>query len=83
MITSKQYLDAKRIVEKYESQVLKVEPPYEIDKIYTTKFATGWKFLLKVIETDSKGKIVGFKGIYEDKKYLGLCPLGADRLINE
>jgi len=61
--------------------------PFEEGKTYITKFATGDKF--KVVEIIigktgiSKGKIIGFNGIYETAQHLGLCPLSADRLYPE
>ena len=51
-------------------------------KRYQTKFQTGdWVTLKEIIY--HKGKIVGLKVIYEGKEHLGICPLGADRLIQE
>ena len=62
--------------------------PFEEGKRYTTKFATGEKFLLKKViwgKVKIKGEIVdrilNFEGIYEDYQHLGICPLGGDRLI--
>jgi hypothetical protein len=62
--------------------------PFEEGKTYTTKFATGEKFLLKKViwgKRKIKGEIVdvilNFEGIYEKHPELGVCPLGGDRLI--
>ena len=57
------------------------ELPFEIGKTYTTKFATGERFLLTKIKTNATGRIFGFDGIYEKCPHLGECPLGPDRLI--
>jgi len=59
------------------------EVPYIIDKVYKTKFQTGDMFLLKNVVTTKEGKIVRFDGIYVKSPHLGICPIGADRLINE
>lgn len=56
--------------------------PLEPGKRYQTKFQTGdWATLVDVVI--HKEKIVGLKVIYESKEYLGVCPLGPDRLIQE
>jgi len=61
---------------------------FEEGKTYTTKFATGEKFLLKKViwgKIKVKGEtidtIIRFEGIYEKSPSLGICPLGGDRLI--
>lgn len=57
---------------------------FEIDKIYISKLQTAEKFLLKEIVYKNDRKTVDhFKGIWIGRKHLGICPLGADRLINE
>jgi len=57
---------------------------YEINKIYITKLQTGWEFLLKeIVYKNNKSNIDHFKGIWIGREHLGICPLGADRLINE
>ena len=55
--------------------------PFEVDKVYQTKFQTGDKVLLKKINMNDKGKVIGFGVIYEKHEHLGVCPLGADQLI--
>jgi hypothetical protein len=71
----------KTTIKKYK------ELPFEIDKVYQTKFATGEKVLLKRIDVNMGNIKFGVKGnikfgvIYENAKHLGICPLGADRLI--
>jgi len=65
----------KQNIKKYK------ELPFEIDKVYKTKFQTGEKVTLKKIDTNKDGKIIGFGVIYENVKHLGVCSLGADRLI--
>lgn len=60
-----------------------IELPLEVEKTYMTKFSTGERFLLKKIKYDGKGRLVGFDGIYESCPHLGICPLGAGRLIPE
>lgn len=57
------------------------ELPFEVEKIYQTKFQTGEKVLLKQIETNKKGEIIRLGVIYENAKHLGICPLSPDRLI--
>lgn len=57
--------------------------PFEINKIYETKFQTKEKFLVKNIIYNKKGEIARFEGIYENNPALGLCPLNADRLVPE
>ena len=57
--------------------------PFEEGKVYKTKFATGESFLLVKIKRDKKDKIIGFDGIYENSKSLGICHLSIDRLIPE
>lgn len=54
---------------------------YQVNQTYKTKFATGEEFLLKEI-LYSGAKIIGFQGIYPNRPHLGVCPLGADRLID-
>lgn len=57
---------------------------YRINQIYTSKLQTAEKFLLKEIVYKNDRKTVDhFKGIWIGRKHLGICPLGADRLINE
>ena len=67
----------KKLIKKYK------ELPFEVDKIYQTKFATGEKVLLKQIKTNNQGKIIGFGVIYQTTPHLGICPLDADRLISD
>lgn len=62
--------------------------PFEEGKTYTTKFATGEKFLLTkviLIKNKIKGELVErishFEGIYDKHKDLEICHLGGDRLI--
>ena len=55
------------------------ELPFEIDRVYTTKFQTKDQFLLKNIMLS--GHMV--KGIYIGSEHLGICGLGIDRLIPE
>jgi hypothetical protein len=62
--------------------------PFEIDKVYQTKFATKATFLLKEIvwrpsKKDEEPKIFEFRGLYIGKEHIGICPLGPDRLIPE
>jgi len=64
--------------------------PLEIGKRYQTKFATGDFVTLHDIvyheqKVDGKmvRRVVGLKVVYEGKEHLGVCPLGADRLIQE
>lgn len=57
------------------------ELPFEIGKTYTTRFATGDKFLLTKIKYNTKGDRIGFEGVYEKYPHLGECPIGPDRLI--
>ena len=82
-ILEQDYLAAKELIKLYEKQQIKEPPPYVIDKVYKTKFATREEFLLKEVQYTPQGKIYQFKGIYQNHKELGICPLGADRLINE
>lgn len=56
--------------------------PLEIGKKYKTKFQTG-DIVTLVDIVYHKEKITGLKVIYESKPYLGVCPLGPDRLIQE
>jgi hypothetical protein len=64
-----------------------IDLPFEIGKKYKTRFATGESFTLTNIviskESKNKGEIIGFEGIYEKCPHLGICPLGAGRLIPE
>ena len=65
-------------------QIIKYKDlPFEVGKTYTTKFATGDRFLLTKINITATGRIYNFEGIYEKCPHLGECSLGADRLIPE
>jgi len=55
--------------------------PLEIGNTYETKFATKEKFLLKNIVKNDKGVITSLEGIYINRAHLGICPIGADRLV--
>jgi len=56
--------------------------PIEVGKTYRTKFQTGEMFTVtKIIE--KSGKILWFEGIYADHVYIGVCPIGNERLIPE
>lgn len=54
---------------------------FEVGETYQTKFATAERFTITVINTNKQGRVIGFKGVYENSKHLGEVPLGADRLI--
>lgn len=56
------------------------ELPFELDKVYQTRFQTKEKFLLKRIVWN-KERIFRFEGIFESSPNLGIVPLGSDRLI--
>lgn len=56
--------------------------PIEEGKTYKTRFATGDLFFVqKVVIT--KSIVIRFDGLYVGKEHIGVCPLGADRLIPE
>lgn len=57
------------------------ELPFEVGKIYQTKFATGERFTITNIVKKSDGKILWFEGVYEKHPQCGICPLNSDRLI--
>lgn len=64
--------------------------PFEEGKIYQTRFATTDTFLLKEIiwkefklEGVTQKRMILFKGIFQEHKHLGICPLNVDRLIPE
>lgn len=59
------------------------EVPYIEDKVYKTKFQTGDMFQLKKVVQNKDGKIIRFDGIYVKSPHLGICPIGADRLVND
>ncbi len=54
----------------------------EVDKIYTTKFATQEKFTVKRIQEEKDGNPKIVFGIYEKAPHLGECPLNIERLID-
>lgn len=58
--------------------------PFEVNKVYTTKFATKEKFEIKeIVYKPNSDKINYFKGIYLDCPHIGICPLDFGRLIQE
>ena len=57
--------------------------PFEVNKSYMTKFQTKEMFTIKEILLGKDGKQIGIKGIYENAKHLGICPLSIERLIPE
>lgn len=67
----------KKVIKKYK------DLPFEIEKIYVTKFQTSEKVILKRIDFNKKGEVIGLGVIYENSPHLGICPLGADRLITD
>lgn len=58
-----------------------IDLPFEANKSYKTKFASGEMFFITKIRTTKDNTIIGFIGIYENSKHLGECPLNIDRLI--
>lgn len=77
----------KEIVERHLGKKPKQKRflPFEIGKIYNTKFQTGDKFLIKEIKfrPHSKHTPLYFNGIYVGREHLGICLLNADRLISK
>lgn len=63
--------------------LFEIELPIEVDKIYKTKYQTGDMFLVKLIEHNIKGKVIGYRGIYQSYQHLGIVPISIDRLIPE
>ena len=55
--------------------------PFEVDKTYMTKFQIKEMFEIKEITLDKDNKQISVKGIYENSKHLGICPLSIERLI--
>ena len=62
---------------------IEVTVPFEIGKVYMTKFQTRELFTLTKIDTDKKGEVVMLYGIYDKAQHLGPCPLQPNSLIPE
>lgn len=56
--------------------------PLEVGKSYDTKNRQGF-FLVNKINLDKRGNQMQCWGIYLNTPDLGVCPIGADRLIGE
>ncbi len=57
------------------------ELPFELNEWYTTKLATGERFLITNIKTNKECKVIGLVGLYESCMGLIDCPISPDRLI--
>lgn len=48
---------------------------------YKTKLATGESFTVHKVDTNHKGEVIRFWGVYSGSPLLTNCPISPDRLI--
>ena len=71
----------KKQIKALQSELARLEAldentAFEVGSTYMTNWSAPEPFTITKIVTNKQGELVGFHGIYENSKHLGVSPLG-------